>query len=92
METRPYIRCTYDRGRWTQQRVEEPDQPTEGFTVSADETPTEIALLCKTYERATPDQRLLIRLFANIAVNDPSDSGRDLTPHVVDVFHLRPKA
>ena len=27
-----------------------------------------------------------------IAVNDPSDSGRDLTPHVVDVFHLRPKA
>jgi hypothetical protein len=27
-----------------------------------------------------------------IAVNDPTDSGRDLTPHVVDVFHLRPKA
>lgn len=27
-----------------------------------------------------------------IAVNDPNDSGRDLTPHVVDVFHLRPKA
>ncbi len=27
-----------------------------------------------------------------IAVNDPSDTGRDLTPHVVDVFHLRPKA
>jgi hypothetical protein len=27
-----------------------------------------------------------------IAVNDPSDTGRELTPHVVDVFHLRPKA
>lgn len=27
-----------------------------------------------------------------IAVNDPSDTGSQLTPHVVDVFHLRPKA
>ena len=27
-----------------------------------------------------------------IAVNDPSDTGSELTPHVVDVFHLRPKA
>jgi hypothetical protein len=27
-----------------------------------------------------------------IAVNDPSDTGRELTPHVVDVFHLHPKA
>jgi hypothetical protein len=27
-----------------------------------------------------------------IAVNDPSDTGSRLTPHVVDVFHLRPKA
>lgn len=27
-----------------------------------------------------------------IAVNDPTDTGRALTPHVVDVFHLRPKA
>lgn len=27
-----------------------------------------------------------------IAVNDPSDTGGDLTPHVVDVFHLHPKA
>lgn len=26
-----------------------------------------------------------------IAVNDPSDTGRELTPHVVDVFHLHPK-
>jgi hypothetical protein len=27
-----------------------------------------------------------------IAVNDPSDTGSELTPHVVDIFHLRPKA
>ena len=26
-----------------------------------------------------------------IAINDPSDTGRELTPHVVDVFHLHPK-
>ena len=26
-----------------------------------------------------------------IAVNDPSDTGSQLTPHVVDVFHLHPK-
>jgi hypothetical protein len=26
-----------------------------------------------------------------IGVNDPTDKGRELTPHVVDIFHLRPK-
>jgi hypothetical protein len=26
-----------------------------------------------------------------IAVNDPEEKGADLTPHLVDVFHLRPK-
>lgn len=27
-----------------------------------------------------------------IAVNDPAEKGSDLTPHLVDVFHLKPKA
>ena len=27
-----------------------------------------------------------------IAVNDPSDDGRDLRPHLVDVFRLWPRA
>jgi hypothetical protein len=27
-----------------------------------------------------------------IGVNDPTDTGRDLKPHVIDVFRLRPKA
>lgn len=76
METRPYIRCTLVGSRWTQQRVDESDQPENGFTVSAEEAQGEIQLLCKTYERATPEQRTLIRLFAKIAVSEPSDVQR----------------
>jgi hypothetical protein len=76
MESRPFIRCTLERGRWTQQKVDEPDQPSEGFTVSVDESPAEIQLLCKTYERANPDQRTLIRMFAMIAVTEGSDEPR----------------
>lgn len=76
METRAYIRCTLVGSRWTHQRVDEADQPENGFTVSADEAPVEIQLLCKTFERATPEQRSLIRLFAKIAVTEPSDVQR----------------
>ena len=78
MEARPYIRCTLDeRDRWKQERVRDTTQPENGFTVSAEEAPAEIDLLCQTYLGAPDDQRKLIRLFAELAVREPSAEPRD---------------
>lgn len=77
METRHYVRCTLDRaGQWKTERVDTADQPLTGFTVSADEGEGEIALLRKTWEEADADLRSLIRMFAQLALADPSDEKR----------------
>jgi len=77
MESRSYIRCTLGRdGRWKTERVENAEQPLNGFTVSAEEGDKEIELLRKTWEKADESQRQLIRIFAQIALTDPSDEKR----------------
>jgi hypothetical protein len=77
METRLFIRCTLDKhGTWHREQVNDPDQPESGFTVSVEETQSDVLLLCKTYEKATAEQRKLIRLFARVSIDDPSDEPR----------------
>jgi len=77
MESRSYIRCTLSRdGRWKVERVDSAEQPLNGFTVSAEEGDKEIELLRKTWEKVDESQRKLIRIFAQIALTDPSDEKR----------------
>lgn len=77
MESRNFVRCTLDKDRrWKCERVDNAEQPLNGFTISAEEGEREIALLQKTWERADQDQRQLIRIFAQIALTDPSDEKR----------------
>jgi len=77
MESRSYIRCTLGRdGRWKSERVDNAEQPLNGFTISAEEGDREIALLRSTWEMADDDQRKLIRIFAQVALTDPSDEKR----------------
>jgi hypothetical protein len=74
METRHFVRCTLERaGKWKWDRVDSADQPINGFTVSAEEGEREIALLQKTWEAADENLRALIRMFAQLALTDPSD-------------------
>lgn len=70
---RGYVRCTYERGRWRRELVNTPDQPENGFTISAHESPEEIDLLCKTYGTALHEERRLIRIFAQLSVCEPSE-------------------
>jgi hypothetical protein len=77
MESRRYVCCTLDRaGHWNCERVDNAEQPISGFTVSAEEGEREIALLRKTWEVADESQRRLIRIFAQLALTDPSDEKR----------------
>lgn len=73
MNKQPFVRCTLDRGRWRKERVADPTQPLVGFTVSVEEEEREIELLCRTFEESDKEQRELIRLFASLAITEPSD-------------------
>lgn len=77
METRPYVRCVLEKnGRWKTEKVDASEQPPNGFTVSSEEGEKEIDLLRRAFEKASDEQRRLIRMFAQITLHDPSDEPR----------------
>jgi PilZ domain-containing protein len=54
---------------WKCQRALLPDQPEDGFTVSANESQEEIDMLCKTYESGDPDAKKMTRMIASLSIN-----------------------
>lgn len=76
MQRKPYLRCSYERGRWKREGAEDAAQPDNGFTILVDEDPHEVDLLCQTWEAADREQRKLIRLFATLALQEPSEVPR----------------
>ncbi len=77
MNTKPFIRCHLDeKRRWKQERVDDPSQPEAGFTISAEEDEADIVLLRRTYEHASQEQQNLIRLFARLSIESPSEISR----------------
>lgn len=63
------IRCEFRAGAWTKTSTREPQQPAEGFTISASETPQKVAMLCRAYESGDADGRRLIRTFAALSIS-----------------------
>jgi hypothetical protein len=62
--TRSYLRCRFVRGRWETKWTHDATQPVDGFVVPETVERSEIASLCKTYERLDDDGRHLVRLLA----------------------------
>lgn len=66
---RGYIRCSLLKGQmWTRKWVSDPSQPEDGFTVSSDENPREIDLLCRTYRNSDAPMREFIRSCAKLSL------------------------
>jgi hypothetical protein len=63
-----FVRYTWDGNRWTRTRTWEPQQPDEGFTIWHFEDGEQASLLCRDYERSTPDMRMVIRLCAELSL------------------------
>lgn len=57
-----------DGNYWTKKQTQDPEQPDDGFTLSALEDPSQVALLCETYWRAGHEGRSMIRLLAQISL------------------------
>jgi len=70
---RGYIRCRFvSHGRWEKKWSRDSDQPEDGFTDPATESPEHIDQLCETYQRATQDDRRLIQLMARLSIDNPA--------------------
>jgi hypothetical protein len=63
------VRCELRGGEWVKITTREPEQPESGFTVSADETPDKIAMLCRAFALGDADGRKLIRTFAALSIS-----------------------
>ena len=64
-----FLRCELVEGKWRQSETTRPEQPMDGFTISAEETRDQIAMLCETFAKADSDGRKLIQLMAELSIS-----------------------
>lgn len=64
-----FIRCELRATGWIKTETKDPQQPANGFTVSANETPQKVAMLCRTWEIGDAEARRLIRTFAALSIS-----------------------
>jgi hypothetical protein len=64
-----YRRCEFGDGKWRFSASSRPEQPHNGFTISAEVPPHYVDLLCKTYEMTNEEGRRLTRILAELSIN-----------------------
>jgi len=64
-----YLRCELVDGTWRRTATTRPDQPQNGFTVSADEDREQIDILCDTFAKADVPGQKLIRTMAELSIS-----------------------
>ena len=64
-----YRRCEFVDGRWRREETSNPEQPRNGFTISAEIDPYHVGMLCRTWEACDEAGRDLTRTFAQLSVS-----------------------
>ena len=64
-----YRRCQYFNNDWNVTETTQPEQPINGFTVSAEVSPRYIQMLCQTWEKTDDEGRRLTRILAELSIN-----------------------
>jgi hypothetical protein len=64
-----YRRCEFVDGRWRRAETSNPEQPRNGFTISAEIDPYHVGMLCRTWEACDEAGRDLTRTFAQLSVS-----------------------
>lgn len=64
-----YRRCEFIDGVWRKSETIRPDQPANGFTVSAEVEPAHVDILCRTWETTTTEGRRLTQLLAELSID-----------------------
>lgn len=63
-----YICWVFEDGHWDPRPCMEPEQPVNGFTISAAEAEDQVAMLRQTYESGDAEARRLTRMLAQLSV------------------------
>ena len=64
-----FVRCELIDGIWRRTVTSRPEQPANGFTISADEAGDQIELLCQTFESSDAQGRKLIQLMSEMSIS-----------------------
>jgi hypothetical protein len=64
-----FLRYELVNGTWRHSETKKPDQPMNGFTISAEEDEEHIALLCQTFANADAEGRKLLKMMAELSIS-----------------------
>lgn len=64
-----YRRCEFIDGVWRKSETIRPQQPPNGFTISADVDPANVDILCRTWEMTTAEGRRLTQMLAELSID-----------------------
>ena len=64
-----YRRCQFFNGAWQIAETTQPEQPLNGFTVSAEVSPKYLKMLCQTWEQTDNEGKRLTRILAELSIN-----------------------
>jgi hypothetical protein len=64
-----YRRCELVKNAWRKLETTDPEQPANGFTISAEVEPYDVEILCKTYEHCDAEGRRLTQLLAQLSIS-----------------------
>jgi hypothetical protein len=64
-----FIRCELVDGTWRRTTTNRPEQPANGFTISAEEDHDQIEMLCQTFQNADAAGRKLIQTMAEMSIS-----------------------
>lgn len=64
-----YRRCEHIDGVWRKSDTTSPEQPENGFTISAEVDPYHVEMLCRTWEICDQAGRELTKVFAQLSVS-----------------------
>jgi hypothetical protein len=64
-----YRRCEFVNGAWRKVETTTPDQPANGFTISAEVEPNEVDMLCRTWEACNAEGRRLTQILAQLSIS-----------------------
>jgi len=64
-----FVRCELVGTSWRKTETTRPDQPANGFTISAEESREHIEMLCEAYATGDADGRRLIKTMAELSIS-----------------------
>lgn len=64
-----YRRCEFVNGVWRKTETIRSNQPTHGFTISAEVDPIHVDMLCETWEHTTTEGRRLTQMLAELSIS-----------------------